>query len=428
MHVFIIALGTRGDVQPYVALGCGLQRAGHQVTLCTAETFRPFVAEYGLPFSGAYDDVMDLMQTDAWRDALDDSKSAWKRLKAYAALFKLAGPMQMKMLEEIWQAAERARPDLILYHPKGYCSPHFAEKLGIPAMLATLVPGMVPTSAFPAIGFPAWDLGGWYNRWTARLMVKLTSMGVAKYVKAWRHAHGLPALRRGVGISRTPAGRPIPVMHGFSRRVLPLPTDWPAHATMTGYWFLDQPATWQPPASLVSFLNAGDPPVYVGFGSMAGPKTALVSRVVVNALQKANVRGILATGWGGLEANELPDTIYKIDTAPHDWLFPRMAAVVHHGGAGTTAAGLRAGRPTLICPFAMDQPFWGKRVHALGAGPAPIAQKALTADKVAQALRELVDNEDFRRNAGAIGEGLRGEDSMSHAVEFIESQSAALRG
>jgi sterol 3beta-glucosyltransferase len=163
--------------------------------------------------------------------------------------------------------------------------------------------------------------------------------------------------------------------------------------------------------------------VYVGFGSMVGSKAADVSGVVVDGLQKAKVRGILATGWGGLTARDLPDTIHKIDDAPHDWLFPRVAAVVHHGSAGTTAAGLRAGRPTLANPFIVDQPFWGRRVHELGAGPVPIAQKALRTDNVAQAFRELADNEDFRRNAGAIGENLRQEDSMAHALAFIEARN-----
>lgn len=427
MHVYIIGMGTRGDIQPYIALGLGLQKAGHRVTLCTSENFRSFVVEYGLPCTCVYDDILENMNSDAGRAVLDDSTPAWQKLKAYVELFKRQGPMQTRMLEEGFRAAEEARPDLILYHPKVYGAPHFAEKLDIPAMIAVLAPGMVPTSAFPASVFPPWRLGGWYNRWTARLMVKLISMGFARYVKAWRHANGLPALRRGLELTRTSDGRPIPVMHGFSRHVVPSPTDWPAHAQMTGYWFLDRPATWQAPASLVSFLDAGDPPVYVGFGSMAGSKAAHVSRVIVDALQKAKVRGILATGWGGLTASDLPDTIHKIDNAPHDWLFPRVAAVVHHGGAGTTAAGLRAGRPTLVCPFVVDQPFWGRRVHDLGAGPAPIAQKALRTDNVAQALRALVDDEGFRRNAGAIGENLRQEDSMTHALAFIEAQLAAPR-
>jgi sterol 3beta-glucosyltransferase len=427
MHVYVIGMGTRGDIQPYIALGLGLQKAGHRVTLCTSENFRASVAERGLTCTCIYDDILENMRSDAGRAVLDDSTSAWQKLAAYRELFKRSGPQQTRMLEEGWRAAEEARPDLILYHPKVYSAPHFAEKLGIPAMIAALVPGTVPTRAFPAGIFPPWRLGGWYNRWTARLMAKLVAMGFGKYVEAWRHANGLPALRRGFDLTRTSDGRPIPVMHGFSRHVVPSPTDWPAHARMTGYWFLDRPATWQPPASLVSFLDAGDPPVYVGFGSMAGSKVAHVSRVIVDALQKAKVRGILATGWGGLTASDLPDTIHMVDDVPHDWLFSRVAAVVHHGGAGTTAAGLRAGRPTLVCPFIVDQPFWGRRVHDLGAGPAPIPRKALRTDNVAQTLRALVDNEAFRRNAGAIGENLRQEDSMTHTLAFIEAQVAALR-
>lgn len=425
MKIFIVGLGTRGDVQPYVALGLGLQKAGHEVTLCTSKNFQSFLSEYSLPSSFIFDDVMELMNSDAWRGAIDDSKSYWHRFKSYRQLFKLALPMQMRMLDELWQAIEACKPDVIVYHPKAYGVPHFAEKLGISSILGMLVPGFVPTRVFPAVGFgfPEWKLGGWYNAGSSRLAAKLTSMGVAKYIKAWRSANGLSALSRSVDITKTPAGRPIPVVHGYSGHVMPVPNDWPAHAIVAGYWFLDQPTAWEPPPSLTSFLNAGDPPVYIGFGSMSGPKTAHVSRIVVEALQKANVRGILATGWGGLEANQLPETIHKIDMAPHDWLFPRMAAVVHHGGAGTTAAGLRAGRPSLICPFAMDQPFWGRRVHALGVGPAPIAQRALTVDKFAHALRELVDHTPFHKNAGSIGEKLRQEDSIGNAVQFIEKHA-----
>ena len=426
MKTFIIGMGTRGDVQPYVALGLGLQKAGHEVTLCTSKNFQPFVSEYSLSSTFIFDDVMELLNSEEWRAAIDDTKSYWQRFNAYRKLFKLAAPMQLRMLDETWAAVQEAKPDVIVYHPKAYGVPHFAEKMGIPAILAMLVPGFVPTRAFPAVGFgfPEWKLGSWYNYGSAWIAGKLTASGVGKYIKSWRKTNGWPALSRGVDTWRTPLGRPIPVVHGYSGHVMPAPDDWPAHVSIAGYWFLDQPREWEPPVSLTSFLNAGDPPVYIGFGSMSGPKTEHVSRIVVEALQKARVRGILATGWGGLNADQLPETIHKIDMAPHDWLFPRMAAVVHHGGAGTTAAALRAGRPSLVCPFAMDQPFWGRRVNALGAGPAPIKQRALAVDTLAPALRELVDREDYRKNAEIIGEKLRAEDGLGNAVQFIEAQVA----
>ena len=426
MKILVVGLGTRGDVQPYIALALGLQKAGHDATLCTSANFAPLVSEYGLSSTFIFDDVLELINTEEWRSAIDDSKSYWQRFKAYRKLFALAEPMQLKMLDESWQAVQDVKPDLIVYHPKAYIMAHLAEKLGIPAIIAVLVPGFVPTRLFPAVGFgfPEWKLGGWYNYGSTWLAGKLTAAGVAKYLKAWRKAQGWPALTRGVEITRDPSGNAIPVVHGYSAHVMPAPNDWPAHVSIAGYWFLEQPKAWEPPEALTSFLNAGEPPVYIGFGSMSGPKTAHVSRIVVESLQKAKVRGILATGWGGLEANQLPDTIFKIETAPHDWLFPRMAAVVHHGGAGTTAAGLRAGRPSLVCPFAMDQPFWGRRINALGAGPAPIKQRALSVDTFAPALRELVDRPDYRKNAETIGKKLRSENGVGNAVEFIEAQAA----
>lgn len=420
MKIFIIALGTRGDIQPYVGLGVALKKAGHDITICSTDNFASFVADYGLPFAGTRDDVLELMNTDEGRAALGGDAPLWKKIKAYAKLAKMAGPMQMHMLEDSWRAAEKARPDVILYHPKGYGAPHFAEKLGIPVILTSVVPGVIPTSEFPAFGFPTWKLGGWYNRWTSRFLMKAGAMGFGKYVKQWRRDHGLPALRRGVSLVNTPAGAPIPALHGFSAHVVPFPHDWPDYASITGYWFLEQLETWRAPNSLTDFLNAGEPPVYIGFGSMSGTKTARVTEVVVEALQKAKLRGILSTGWGGLNAKELPDSIHQIDGSPHDWLFPRMRAVVHHGGAGTTAAGLRAGKPSLVCPFFGDQPFWGRRVHTLGAGPAPIAQKDLRAANLVDALRDLAANANYQRAAESIGEKLRQEDSIGPSIAFIE--------
>jgi sterol 3beta-glucosyltransferase len=153
---------------------------------------------------------------------------------------------------------------------------------------------------------------------------------------------------------------------------------------------------------------------------MAGRDPARLTAIVVEALRRANVRGILATGWGGLSPADLPDSIFKLDHAPHDWLFPRVAAVVHHGGAGTTAAGLRAGRPTLVCPFIADQPFWGRRVHALGVGARPIPQKRLTPDNLAAAIHEISTNQTIRDNAAALGERIRSEDGLRTAVAMIE--------
>ena len=187
-----------------------------------------------------------------------------------------------------------------------------------------------------------------------------------------RRTLGLGPLRRWDDYLHRSDGSPVPILYCFSRHVRPVPVDYPSHAHVTGYWFLGSASSWKPPDELAEFIECGDAPVYVGFGSMGFAKDAGRRReAITTALARAEVRGVLATGWGGIPAGAAGPNVITVDNVPHDWLFPRVAAVVHHGGAGTTAAGLRAGRPTLICPFVGDQPFWGSQIDQLGSGPNP---------------------------------------------------------
>jgi len=217
----------------------------------------------------------------------------------------------------------------------------------------------------------------------------------------------------------TAVGKPIPILHGHSPYIIPRPSDWPEQATVNGYWFLDQSNGWQPSSELRAFLDAGDPPVYIGFGSMAGRNPRRLADIAIEALTKANQRGILATGWGGLEAYHLPENILKIDNAPHEWLFPRMAGIVHHGGAGTTGAALRAGKPMIICPFMADQPFWGECIHSVGVGPKPIPQKKLSV-KFTRALHEMTLNKTMQTRAKNIGQLIESENGIKDTVKVIE--------
>jgi sterol 3beta-glucosyltransferase len=327
--------------------------------------------------------------------------------------------MQQSLLQDCWDAARESSPDLIIFHPKAYGGPHFAEKIGVPSIMALPIPMIVPTAEHPHMGFPDWKLGGWYNRMTYSFVNGLMGLSAGKHVNAWREAHGLSPQKR-FDILHTTDGKDIPVLHGFSRHVVPQPSDWPKTASTTGYWFLDESDGWSPPAELEAFLEAGPPPVYVGFGSMAGRDPRRLTEAVISALQQAGVRGILATGWGGLKAGVLPKAILQIDQIPHAWLFPRMAALVHHGGAGTTAAALRAGRPSVFVPFFGDQHFWGWRVHTLGAGSQPIPQKKLTVEKLATAIEDVTSNPAIRSKAEDLGGKIRSEDGIGNAVKVIE--------
>lgn len=420
MKVFILTIGSRGDVQPYVALGKGLKDAGHGVTVCTSSSFEPLIREHGLDYGFMNDGFMRLMDSDLGREIMENAGGFFGMIEAMVKLIKVAKPLMRQLLQDSWKSAMSARPDIMIFHPNGLGGLHIAEKFGVPAVIAAPWPLVVPTAEFPAIGFPGWRLGRGYNKITHALVLQSFRMYKGMVDKFRRETLGLPGVTPSSLALRKSGGRPIPVLHCYSRHVIPRPADWSDSAYVTGYCFLDRSGQWQPQAELEEFLRAGEPPVSVGFGSMVGRNPQGLARIVVAALKRAHVRGLILAGRGGLDLSDMPESIFKIDYAPHDWLFPRMAAVVHHGGSGTTASGLRAGRPAAICPFVADQPLWGRRVHALGAGSEPIPQKKLTVENLASAIHELMTNRSIRRNAQALGERIRHEDGVAGAVAIIE--------
>jgi sterol 3beta-glucosyltransferase len=428
MNVFIATIGTRGDVQPYIALGEGLRRAGHAVTVCTSTRYASLVTERGLGYGRLSDELVALVETPEGRDAIAAAGGALHGLRALLDLIRQSFEIQRNLFRDGWTAAQEADPDIIVYHPKMSIALPYAERLGVPAVMAPLFPVFLPTRAYPQPGFPALQLGdrltGIYNRATHHLVHAVVSAAGRWLLGSWRKTHGLPPQPWGTSIVHREDGTRVPFLNGWSPHVAPDPPDWPSSGVQTtGYWFLDRREDWTPPPALTAFLEAGPPPVYVGFGSMAGRDPERKTRIVLDALQRAGHRGVLASGWGGLEASNLPASVHLLDHVPHDWLFPRVAAVVHHGGAGTTAAGLRAGRPTVICPFFGDQPFWGRRVHEAGAGPAPLPQKKLTAGQLAAALREATDSSKTRQRAAALGKKIQREDGTANAVAFIEQMA-----
>jgi UDP:flavonoid glycosyltransferase YjiC (YdhE family) len=213
----------------------------------------------------------------------------------------------------------------------------------------------------------------------------------------------------------------MPILYGLSPYVIPKPKDWSEDIHLTGFWFLDGEAAWDPPPDLLAFLSDGPKPVYIGFGSMGQQDPQATLELILKVLDMSDQRAIIAGGWGGFEVEALPATIYILPSAPHSWLFQQVSAVVHHGGAGTTAAGLRAGVPSLVIPFFGDQPFWGKRIAMLGVGPSPIPRKRLTSEEFAVSLSQLVNHQTFKENAQALGRQIRSENGVARAIEIIES-------
>lgn len=423
MRIILIAPGSQGDVRPYVALGAGLKAAGHRVCVATHANFETLVSRYGLAFRPLHGDSEALMRSPEVGNAV-------RRGNPFAQLTLLQ--KKLNVLNRQWMGdilAACQDVDVLVGGFGGVIAGQpVAEKLGIPFIQAWLVP-FWPTRAFPATPFPwlrAWP-GGRLNRLSHLLGWRLLAWPVQRpsVNAARRDLLGLPPAPYGDGPLALLRQRPEPVLHGFSAHVIPRPADWGAHFHITGYWFLDPPPEWQPPAGLVDFLQAGPPPVSVGFGSMNPGDPRATLELVLQALRMAGQRGILLSGWGGLAQADLPASVYLADALPHSWLFPQVAAVIHHGGAGTTAAGLRAGKPAIITPFlSLDQSFWGWRLADLGVGLPPLPARHLTAEKLARALTTAVNDPALRRRAAELGSRVRAEEGVARATAILQAFAA----
>ncbi|HET6313942.1 MAG TPA: glycosyltransferase [Chloroflexia bacterium] len=417
-QISIIALGSRGDVQPFVALGLGLRAAGHRVRIAAAADYAPLVEAYGLEFAPLAGSIRELMDREMVYGILD---APGNPLRFGKRMLDAVQPIVNRLVADCREACVGA--DMLIVSTLGvYVAYDLALDLGIPFYAAHMHP-YGTTRAYPQVFFPS--LPGWvplrgrYNRLTHGLAEAGFWLLLSAALNAAREALALPATSR-ASMLRRAAEITDPTLLAYSPGIAPRPRDWQARTRVTGYWFLDRPAGWQPPALLSDFLASGPPPVYVSFGSnLAGRDPDEVTRLLLGALKQAGVRGIVSSGWGDLGNIDLPDTVLRVEQVPHDWLFPRMAAVVHHGGAGTTAAALRAGVPSVAVPFFGDQRFWAGRLHALGAAPAPLPRPQLTADRLAGAIRAAVCNPAMRQRASWLGERLNKENGVKRAIAAL---------
>jgi len=414
MIVTVIAAGSRGDVQPYVALGRGLKEAGHTVRVLASPDFRSLITAQDLEFfdmGGSIETVAQGMQ-----GLLEQGN--------FIKILSQMGPAAERL---VGQAAANGLTacrgsDLIIGGLGGlFVGLALSEKLGIPFIPAYLYP-FTPTRELPSVLSPSPQtrLPAWANSLSHRLAQQMmwqtfraadnkARSQVLKIASAsfWGPFASLQREKR-------------TILYGYSPQVIPFPKDWEDFIHVTGYWFLEPPAGWEPPLDLVNFLQSGPPPVYIGFGSMVNRKPEEIADLVLQALARTGQRGVLSSGWGGLKKEQLPETVFMIGSLPHNWLFPKMAAVVHHGGVGTTAASLWAGVPAVITPFMGDQPFWGQRVYALGVGPRPVPRRDLTIDRLAESIHCAVSDTAMREKAARLGERIRAENGIARAVEIIE--------
>ncbi|MGW2666944.1 glycosyltransferase [Streptomyces sp. NPDC001272] len=399
MRILIATAGSRGDVAPYAGLGAGLRRAGYDVTLATTDTFAPLVRDAGLEFRRLPADARTRGGVTGKRELM----------RAAAAFVTELGQGFADVMDD--------GTDLLLLSattaPLGW---HLTEATGTPSLGVYLQP-TAPTGDFPPAVTGSRSLGRLANRATGRFALRMADRLYEQAVAKLRRRLQLPpaspyAMRRRQEQARWP------VLYGFSTALVPRPSDWRPGLEVVGNWWPPHDPAEGLPAGLEDFLRAGPPPVLIGFGSMASGDGERLSEIAVGALRRAGLRGILQAGSAGLAADG--DDVLTIGDVPHAVLFPRLAAVVHHGGAGTSAAALRAGVPAVTVPVTADQPFWARRLAAVGAATDPVPFRSLSAERLAGSLRHVVERQAYRRAAAQAAHHLATEDGAGQALKAVQ--------
>ena len=410
MRLVLFALGTWGDVRPTVALASALQTAGFDMLVIAPNEFGDWVRARGLPFAGLTANIQAMIEKMSLSG--DNPITAMRQMKTTMA------PALRDLSRETAGIVQHG--DTLLLGENAHALLHgLIDQRQLRVVHIALQP-TAPTGELALInplrlpdGIP---LRSRYNRLTTDLFRRATWSSLG--------AQGNTARTQELGLTKMSYRGfrarldSLPYVMLVSRHVVPRPADWPANHRATGYLF-DDDAAWEPPADLAAFLAAGEKPVYIGFGSMSDRDSERTTQVVLEGVRQSGRRALLLSGWSGLGATDLPDSIFRLKYAPHGWLFSQVAAVVHHGGAGTTAAGLRAGVPGFVAFVGADQPFWGHRLAKLGVGPAPLSRAKISAERLAAALTQMTSDGAMQERAAALGQRIRAEDGPGQAVAAI---------
>ncbi len=399
MKVVVLTYGTEGDTRPLIALSHALRAAGHEVHLLGGARTLGWAHELVIPASPLSGDVRELFTDWGQAGPPNTAKSLVKLTNANSAAW-------MKQTLAVAEGCEA----IVTSGLAGFVGLSIAERLNVPAIGTGMIP-LTPSREFASPFLPPSRVPGWFNRASLTLTNQLFWLAFKKALnRARTEVLGLPP--------RKTLWKDHPMLYGISPTILPRPADWPANAYLCGQWALPAGDCHTPSPDLVSFLAAGPAPIYMGFGSMTGfdmPK-------IVNAVSAAldGQRAVFSRGWNGMDNVTLPDNIFCIDHTPHEWLFPRMAAVIHHGGSGTSHSALRAGKPSIVMPFVGDQFFWANRLQQLGVAPAAISPAHPDPKALAAAIR-FVERKSVVARAAELGKKMSGEDGLATGVDVIES-------
>jgi UDP:flavonoid glycosyltransferase YjiC (YdhE family) len=423
MRVLFVTIGSRGDVQPYVALGRGLHASGYDVRVATHARFASLVTDNGLEFAPLSGDPTAALRTKAGQEFVEERESGL--IRNTRRLLRVVASEAERCVADCNATASDV--DIIVVSPLGLAVGHpVAEARKVPMMRAYYGPSGTPTGDAPALRIPgAKSLGRRGNRMSYAVARQIMWSVIRPTMNG--------SCRRPLGLAPLSLRDPMtaldrqgaPILHGYSPAVIPRPLDWPKHAHVTGFWFLPSPPDWKPTPELEAFLEAGDPPVYVGFGSIPGFDDEQIRALVGAAVRRSGRRALLydptlVEASGGRPV-PMSDDLLAIGETPFDRLLPRVAAVVQHGGAGTIASSLAAGVPTQVVPFLPDQRRWATRVVLLGAGPSPLAPEELDAERLAAAMLRMTSDQRMITFARHLGERIRQEDGVGAATRIIDA-------
>ncbi|KUJ23026.1 UDP-Glycosyltransferase/glycogen phosphorylase [Mollisia scopiformis] len=445
LNIVVMVIGSRGDIQPFLKLGKNLKEYGHRVRIATHPAFKDFVQnDSGLEFFSVGGNPAELMAFMVKNPGMIPTMDTLKKGEVGRRRDQMA-----EMFEGFWRACINATDDekdvsnlkmmgekapfiadAIIANPPSFAHIHCAERLGIPLHLMFTFP-YTPTQAFP---HPLANVKksnvdpGYANFMSYPLVEMMTWQGLGDLINNFRvKTLGLEPVSTLWAPGQLYRLK-VPYTYLWSPGLIPKPKDWGPEIDIAGFVFLDLASSFEPPEDLVKFLDTGEPPVYIGFGSIVVDDPDKFTKMIFEAVEKAGVRALVSKGWGGLgDDDNTPDNIYMLENTPHDWLFPKVSAVVHHGGAGTTAIGLKCGKPTMIVPFFGDQQFWGAMIGEAGAGAKPIPYKSLTADKLAEGIKQCLTDE-ARKAAEKIASDIEAEGDGAKNAVISFHRSLVLRG
>ncbi|HET8529898.1 MAG TPA: glycosyltransferase [Methylomirabilota bacterium] len=425
MSIVVMAVGSRGDVQPFIPIGRRLAQR-HRVRIATHREFRPMVERAGLefyPLEGNPHELMEYIVRTGGSIVPTRLHQIWEDVPKKRAMIAEILASTWRACTELDPEQPGARPfraDAIVANPPSYGHMHCAEALHVPLHMIFTMPWSA-TCAFPH-PFARIDPGAHRpveNFLSYGIVDLLVWAGIRDLVDAFRvQTLKLPPIGLTDGAALL-EDHEVPLTYLWPASLVPKPADWGPHIDLANFIHYEQAHTYEPPQALLDFLAAGEAPIYVGFGSVVAADPAALTRTIFTALEKAGARGVVSEGWAHLGGAAPPPNVYVVGDCPHDWLFARCRAVCHHGGAGTTAAGLRAGLPTVVVPFFGDQFFWGRIVADAGAGPEPIPIRRLDSENLMAAF-DACRRPQVGERARELGARLRATDGVELVVQSIE--------